>query len=457
MQSVTWRYIFFLLCSIGVFATAAIVWMLIWMSERIDQIEREKTQALIELKFEESLENVRISVEDYAYWTFAYELVRSGEADKIYENIGTGATDGALFDQLFILDTDGTLLHAFDENFGDAAHPLFESADFDAVWAELRKTDPEDYISTSSILEIGNQLAFVAAAWITPDDLTGLDTSKMQIIIGTVKIDDDLLTKLAARAQVDQIRLEAFTPVSEPAAGAIELFDTQNNSLGVVNWRSPSPGSEIRRELLPGVLIMAFGILGVCAVATRYFQRQHSALETANRIATTDQLTGLLNRAGLASYQQDPYVKHSLEMGHLAAIYIDLNNFKDLNDTHGHIAGDLALSVTADRLKSAVRRADLVARLGGDEFVCIINDPDPETAAISVANRILALTKAPISFEAHEQVVTPSVGLAISKPGMQWETVLSQSDAAMYWSKQKSSKTPVVYSKSMDAGMASAA
>jgi diguanylate cyclase (GGDEF)-like protein len=157
-----------------------------------------------------------------------------------------------------------------------------------------------------------------------------------------------------------------------------------------------------------------------------------------------------LNRAGLAEVLRQKNVLQSLEKGHLAAIYLDLNKFKALNDTYGHEAGDLALRVMAQRLQSSVRKLDIVARLGGDEFVCVILDTDPEAAALIAAKRILNLSETPISLDGTEQLVMPSIGIAVATEGTQWETVLSQSDAAMYWAKQEKVDHPVVFFKGIE-------
>jgi diguanylate cyclase (GGDEF)-like protein len=237
-----------------------------------------------------------------------------------------------------------------------------------------------------------------------------------------------------------------------PEDDRLTIYDLNGGPVAMLTWSMLSLGTELRQQLLPFVLLVGIGILGICGFAARYFHSQHSALEQAKKVAATDQLTGLLNRAGLAEKLGRKDVLRSLERGHLAAIYVDLNKFKDLNDTFGHRAGDMALRVTTERLQSVVRGSDFVARLGGDEFTCVVINSDPESAAMVIAQRILDLSAAPISLNGHDQIVMPSIGLAVAAPGTHWEAVLSQSDAAMFWSKRKKADYPIVFRKSMDVG-----
>jgi diguanylate cyclase (GGDEF)-like protein len=450
----SWRHIFFLLSFLGLFSVGVIFGMLFWMTARIESIEHEKAIALIDLKLSETSGALALAVEDYAYWTLAHDLVEASDDAGLLENIGSGATDSELFDQLFILGPDGDLLHAFDESLGAQAHGLFDEDVFRPVWIALNQTEAKDYQSVTTVLDREGEFAIVVAAWITPDSVADLPDPQFAAMVGVIRLGEKKLQALIKDAQVSTAILRSYSADSSevPNDDRLTIYDMNRAPVALLAWTMPSTGAALRQDLYPSVVLIALCILGICGLVARYFRSQYVALGQANMVATTDQLTGLLNRAGLGERLGSKGFTQRLQKGHLAAIYLDLNKFKTLNDTLGHMAGDIALRVTAERLKAAVRKSDIVARLGGDEFVCVVIDVDPESAAVGIAHRILDLAMAPISFGDHEQVVTPSVGLAVSTPGAQWETILSQSDAAMYWSKQKNADYPIVFCKSMDAG-----
>jgi sensor domain CHASE-containing protein len=116
----SWRHISFLLSFLGLFSVCVIIGILFWMTTQMERLEQQKTHSLIDLKLDETSKALALSVEDYAYWTLAHESVVSKDDAAVLEHLGSGATESAIFDQLFILDSGQDLLYAFDENLGVA-------------------------------------------------------------------------------------------------------------------------------------------------------------------------------------------------------------------------------------------------------------------------------------------------------------------------------------------------
>jgi diguanylate cyclase (GGDEF)-like protein len=165
-------------------------------------------------------------------------------------------------------------------------------------------------------------------------------------------------------------------------------------------------------------------------VTERYLLRQQLREQ-----ADSDQLTGVANRRQL-SRRINELTAHAPRTGHrLAVLYCDLDHFKDVNDAHGHAAGDVVLTSVAVAIRGAVRDHDLVARLGGDEFVVLLDGVRGLDDATAVAEKILAAVRVPVQIG--ETTVTPgaSIGIALLEPGEDEDYVIARADAALYAAK----------------------
>lgn len=156
------------------------------------------------------------------------------------------------------------------------------------------------------------------------------------------------------------------------------------------------------------------------------------------RQANYDLLTGLPNRV-LAHDRLKLALAQSRRDGRpVGVLFLDLDNFKHVNDTLGHNNGDILLIEAARRISACVRESSTVARLGGDEFLVILPGLDSEQAAERVASRILDAFAAPIRLERQEVFVTTSIGIALyPNDGTDTTTLLQQADAAMYQAKSR--------------------
>jgi diguanylate cyclase (GGDEF)-like protein/PAS domain S-box-containing protein len=172
-----------------------------------------------------------------------------------------------------------------------------------------------------------------------------------------------------------------------------------------------------------------------------------AAEESIKNLAFYDPLTDLPNRRLLMDRLQHTLASSARSGRKGAVLFIDLDNFKDINDTLGHDIGDLLLQQTAQRLESCLRESDTVARLGGDEFVVMLEDLSEhalEAAAQTktVGEKILATLGQPYQLAKHEYNSTPSIGATIfSDHGQSGEELLKQADIAMYQAKKAGRNT----------------
>jgi diguanylate cyclase (GGDEF)-like protein len=156
-------------------------------------------------------------------------------------------------------------------------------------------------------------------------------------------------------------------------------------------------------------------------------------------MATHDALTGLPNRWLFNDRLSLELARAQRNRQKLAVMLLDLDYFKDVNDTLGHTVGDKLLQVVGRRLTSLVRKSDTVARLGGDEFMLISIFPGimGEEDAARIAQRTLEAFRSPFVFNGHEIRITTSIGIAIyPDDGKDADTLMKNADIAMYRAKE---------------------
>lgn len=154
------------------------------------------------------------------------------------------------------------------------------------------------------------------------------------------------------------------------------------------------------------------------------------------RLANEDALTGLPNRHWLMRFLPLAMQRARQHDGMLAVLFLDLDEFKNVNDTLGHTAGDKLLQIVAQRVKSVLRPSDKIVRLGGDEFTVIVEQVDHRNAAAHVAERIAQALQAPLQLGGKRQSIRASIGISIyPDDGIEPEILLKNADIAMYSAK----------------------
>ncbi|MGE3295841.1 MAG: EAL domain-containing protein [Porticoccaceae bacterium] len=157
----------------------------------------------------------------------------------------------------------------------------------------------------------------------------------------------------------------------------------------------------------------------------------------ARTLAFADALTGLPNRARLTQELGLALNQASINDERIAVFFLDLDNFKNINDSLGHQVGDLLLKAVADRLRSSVRRSDFIARLGGDEFTVILRRVESEQVVATIARNILLALSEPFVFIHKRMMVSTSIGIALYPDhGADVSSLLKHADLAMFKAKE---------------------
>jgi len=218
-----------------------------------------------------------------------------------------------------------------------------------------------------------------------------------------------------------------------------------------VSWRTPvlQNGNrlgevEITRSLRPQLMTtlavsagsFTLGLLLLIVLRVIPLRLMREALDRAAYLSAHDQLTGLPNRALLADRLEQALSAHRRPGVQVAMLCLDLDRFKQVNDTLGHAAGDMLLRTITDRLRARLRESDTLARIGGDEFAVILPAAHLPLDAEALAARLIEAVRDPVTLDGQQVFVGLSIGIALGAPGINAAELTKQADVALYRAKQ---------------------
>ena len=220
----------------------------------------------------------------------------------------------------------------------------------------------------------------------------------------------------------------------------------------------PLSGSEIPLQSLSVTFLLGSVITGITLIlamaASAYMidlQAAREATESYRHLALHDPLTGLPNRHGMSQRLAELVAGRVDDTARVVVLGIDLDRFKDVNDAHGHAAGDAILTAIARRVGTALGEGEFLARIGGDEFVAIKANVFARGEAVKFAERLRGLVLDPIAWQHRNLSVGCSIGVALfPEHGMTPEVLCSRADLAMYRAKSLGTSKICTYEPSMD-------
>ena len=232
------------------------------------------------------------------------------------------------------------------------------------------------------------------------------------------------------------------------AAFLAEVAATHGISIGPVEI---PVGTKTRRFILECVgsnLLDDPSVKGL-ALNLRDVTERKALEDQLRQLAFHDPLTLLANRSLFRNRVEHALALSRRTQERLAVLMIDLDNFKNINDSQGHETGDRLLQIAAQRLVKCTRAADTVARLGGDEFAVLLEGVTTVEQAERIAASVTEAFRAPITIDGSDMLVTASIGVAFSAPGDDTENVLRNADIAMYNAKSSGKGRHVVFHERM--------
>lgn len=335
-------------------------------------------------------------------------------------------------------------------------------------------------------------LQFMGSAYPPGNSFTSSDSGDKQFLKGDKRtrllvVDDDDVDRERISRYIQKFKLPVFIIDARSGSEALQHILREEIDLVLLDYQlGDMTGTEVLSEVkqqkhtaIPTIMVTGMGDEQTAIEAMRlgvfdYLPKKSmtpeslmsvltSALHAADlekRLQTTqdnlrrmslyDSLTGLPNRnLFFDRLNQATLIAHR-KGGNFSVLMLDLNLFKEINDSLGHQAGDEALSLIGDRLEAVARKSDTIARLGGDEFACILHDVQTVADAISCAEKIIDAISQPIAIGSHITQIGASIGIArYPEHGKDPTTLLSNADCAMYRAK-KSNRKYDVYSNDIE-------
>ena len=301
--------------------------------------------------------------------------------------------------------------------------------------------------------------AFVAGVAVTsPDEAESSANAKAPVVLSVKFIDEDVLSEIASRLQLNNLhRVLDDRPV---AAGeyVFDLNDPNGSSIARFAWTPRQPGAEIVQSVFPFVAVALAGFAVLAGLVLGHMRRTAATIATGEsrlrHLALHDPLCGLPNRIFFGEHLEAMIEKVRQGSPTAAVLYIDLDHFKDVNDTLGHPVGDELIRSVTQRITRTMRGDDLVARLGGDEFAVITTGGLDHPALQAIATRMIATLCAPYTIGNQTIVIGASIGIAVIHEHVGGAAdVMRHADMALYRAKNEGRNRACIYDEAMDANL----
>jgi len=301
----------------------------------------------------------------------------------------------------------------------------------------------EDYKRTTQQLNALTQLAPVAILRVNNDWNCVFANEKWYEFSGLVHDEND------EQSWINAIHSDDVSDFLESLRNSLQAGSDHSQEVRLVTPSGTTKWVDFSMRVLFSEDDEVEGFLGTCADVTERYINQ----EKLRHIAEYDELTGLANRVLFQDRLQQAFLSSQRDHSLVSVFFLDLDGFKDVNDTLGHNVGDELLKKVAERLINTLRQIDTIARFGGDEFVVLLGKDDHLTEVLVVANKIIEAMAAPYLIDGHDIYVTTSLGVAQgSYANSSPDILLKNADFALYNAKNEGKNKYQLFNEELEAG-----
>ncbi|MBX9777108.1 MAG: EAL domain-containing protein [Xanthobacteraceae bacterium] len=304
---------------------------------------------------------------------------------------------------------------------------------------------------------LGRPAILVAVGVATSEDLARDAAERAPVVMSVKMIDSDVLAEIASHLQLRNLRQVNAEPIA-PGDYAFKLNDSQGQQIATFAWTPTRPGAEIVNSVIPFVAVALAGFALLAALVLGHMRRTAATIASGEsrlrHLALHDPLCGLPNRIFFGERLEVVIADVLKGSPPAAVLYIDLDHFKDVNDTLGHPIGDELIRAVTQRLTHTVRDNDLVARIGGDEFAVITAGGSDHSTLLNIANRLIAAICAPYTITNQTIVIGASIGIAVVTDKIAGTAdIMRHADMALYRAKNEGRNRACIYDTAMDSDL----
>lgn len=434
-------------------AAALVLGVVWWSATRADIATEQRLSRTVAYALDKSAQRISYDQESVAFWDEAVINTRNGLNQKWVDvNLGVWMYDYFKHDRVFILDTADRARYVMADGKQVAAPARIPPASVGHLATQLRHSIAAGALDAfaagktripraEDIGIVEGRPAIVSVMPLIPHSNEVVQERGRENLIASVRfLDNSFLTDLADAYLLEGVRFSLGDDI-RPEEQSYPLMTRAGDTLGSFVWTPDLPGRSILGEVLP---VLAAGLAGIGIaiwLLLRRLRRTYTELVVseaqATHLAFHDTLTGLPNRAYFNERLEAALADVRGGRGQLALLFLDLDRFKQVNDSLGHAAGDALIRNLAGQLKAILKPSDVLARIGGDEFAVVMRDIAGRHEVEELCRDVISVVSGPFDVLGGQAMVGISIGVAIAPAaGMDRSEIARKADIALYQAKR---------------------
>jgi len=450
---------------LAVLAAALVIGSLLyWSALQVDIGAAANQKKILSAALERNLSRIAKDQEASTVWDDAIARTHPPDPDWLDANLGIWMHGYYGHDQTYIVDDKNQPIYAMVEGRRSPAHsfsaiqtavlPLLKKLRMKIAIGVVLVSDDVLTLGAADIAVVSGHPAIISAKPIVSDTGNIPQAPGSEYVHISVRyLDGDFISRLQTDYSLDSARFSWDKQYLETET-SLPYRTNDGETVGYLIWSPYRPGSVLRGLLQPALIVALCGIAIIVGMLAFLLRRGATALRTsearARHLAEHDPLTDLPNRILFDNCLDVLFHQSIATRTDLALLTLDLDRFKQVNDSLGHPAGDELLRQVAARFCRTVRGSDLVARLGGDEF-CIILPTSVNSLVHDICSRLLAAIDEPFEILGNDVSIGVSIGVAVAPAdASNKEDLIRRSDLALYSAKQTGRGRYVRFSRSLE-------